>query len=124
MPQISQIALGGKSTFIYHSAYNDRMKMEVSNFSVGNLCRRSKKRVPVKITYADLETRKKWYPILIQSDDLVYCTIEIEAKVAYDNRLEVPCDMTKWQEKYDKNRVKWLKREEQGECTAADFPEE
>ena len=91
MPQISQIALGGKATFIYHSVYNDRMKMEVNNFSVGNLCRRLKKRGAVKITYADLEARKKGHPILIQSDDLVYCTIEIEAKVAYHIRLEVPC---------------------------------
>src|SRR3954453_8430480 len=110
MSQIPQIRQSGKATLIHHSVYDDngRFKIEASNFSVGKLCRRSRHWVTVQIDYIQLETGKKGYPIRIYSNNYEFCIIEIEEKAVYDSRLEIPCDLAKWQAEHERIREEWL----------------
>jgi len=55
--------------------------------------------------------KRKWAYFTVVPDNLRYLTIEHDDVVLYDSRTDVPCDMTKWESVYQKNKAQWLERQ-------------
>src|SRR5215471_3135383 len=53
--------------------------------------------VTVRVTYQEPRKRTPW-SFVISPDNNEYVLIEVDGKIVYDSRTEVPCDMDKWRE--------------------------
>lgn len=102
---------GEKATIIQHCAVFGNLKTRVRKFNVSSPKPYAQYPVSVSVGFVKPRERNSYY-FTIVPDDLRYLTIESEdGAVLYDSRIDVPCDMTKWQPVYEKNKAEWLERQ-------------
>ena len=119
MSQIPQIRQGGRATITWYSPFIGLLKKEVSKFSVAKPRPSGRfTTLLISCTELDMVNVHGFEPTSAFGD---FCIIEMDGKVIYDSRLEIPCDMTKWQARYDEKRAEWLKRKARNEWQLADF---
>jgi hypothetical protein len=102
---------GTKAIIIQHCATFGNIKTPVRKFEVADPKPYAQYAQAIQISFVE---PRRWAYITIRSDNYRYATIETEdGKVLYDSRVDVPCDMAKWNPLYQQNKARWLKRQEE-----------
>jgi len=88
---------GGNAVIVQHSAVFGHLETPVRSFHVGEA--QPYAQYPISVSVSFVEPRKrKGAGYTVKPDDSGYLTIEAEGRVLYDSRVDVPCDMAKWEE--------------------------
>jgi hypothetical protein len=102
---------GEKATIIQHCAVFGTLKTSVRKFEVLDPEPYAQYATSIHVSFVKPRERS-WHYYQMVPDNLRYITIETDAgEVLYDSRTDVPCDMAKWEPKYQKNKAEWLERQ-------------
>jgi len=92
---------GENAVIVQHCAVDGRLETPVRSFRVGEAEPYAQRPATVSVVFVPRRKRNKAV-VTMRPDDLRYLTIEseseIEGRVLYDSRVDVPCDMAKWAE--------------------------
>jgi hypothetical protein len=116
-----QVREGNKATLIRHCAVFGRKRKEVRKFRVTDPAPFAQ--YPVAVTIWITEPRKRTsFGYRATPDNLTYLTVEVQGAVVYDSRSDVPCDMEKWEDIYQKHKAEWLERKADNDRAMARSP--
>ena len=97
----TEMRSGDVGTIVTHCAVFGRKVTPVRKFCVDEV--RARPQYPCSVyVFFTAPRRRVQQAFLIVPDNLTYLTVEVDGREVYDSRIDVPCDMTKWKEVYDR----------------------